>query len=100
MKFSLFKILLLSCLFLLPVVSEAQQDGMFNGKNKHKHRHRGRRERKNKDAYNPYIDHDTNKPKKLATKESNKDAKKVHKKAKKQIRKEKKKLRRTKGAYK
>jgi hypothetical protein len=92
--------LLLFFLFCSPVVSKAQQDGMFHGKNKHNHKHRGKRERKNKDAYNPYIDHDTNKPKRLASKESEKETRKIHRQQKKQIRKEKKKLRRTKGAYK
>ena len=83
-----------------PESSDAQQEDMFKGKHKYKHRRRGRRERKNKTAYNPYIDHDTNKPKKLATKEMAKDDKRVLKQSKKQIRREKRKLRRTKGAYK
>ncbi|MDP2388606.1 MAG: hypothetical protein Q8M29_19700 [Bacteroidota bacterium] len=102
MKLNFFKIIVcfLLLMFVFPESSEAQQDGMFKGKNKHRHRHKGRRERKNKTAYNPYIDPDTNKPKKLASKELTKDNKRVERQQKKNIRREKRKLRRTKGAYK
>ena len=95
-------ILLLSlAFFVLDAQSSfAQQDEGFKGKVKYKHRKRGRRERKNKTAYNPYIDHDTNKPKKLASKEMAKDNKRAVKQQKKNIRKEKLKLRRQGKGYK
>ncbi len=102
MKFSFVKILVcfLLFMFVFPKTSDAQQDDMFKGKHKYKHRRRGKRERKNKTAYNPYIDPDTNKPKKIASKQLAKENKRAEKQQKKNIRKEKRRLRRTKGAYK
>lgn len=92
-------LIVLLIFFTLPEISFSQQDGMFKGKNKHRHRHRGKRERKNKTAYNPYIDPDTNKPKRLASKEMAKDNKKAEKQQKRAIRREKRKLRRQGKGY-
>jgi len=72
----------------------AQDKSMFKGTHKQKHRKRGSRERKNKTAYNPYIDADTGKPKKIASKEMEKDNRKAIKEQKKMVRREKRKLRR------
>lgn len=100
MRKGILKIFLLVFLFFIGQSAYSQQNESFRGKNKHRHRHRGKRERKNKDAYNPYLDHDTNKPKKLASKELNKENKKAEKQQKKNIRKEKRKLRRQGKGYK
>lgn len=78
----------------------AQDKSMFKGTHKQKHRKRGKRERKNKTAYNPYIDADTGKPKKIASKEMEKDNKKAIKEQKKMVRREKRKLRRQGKGYK
>lgn len=59
-----------------------------------------RREKKNKYAFNPNLDKDTNKSKRLASKALAKDNKRVERKQKKAIRKQKRYLRRKKGAYK
>lgn len=98
MRFVLKTFFFISSLLLSNFVV-AQNNEMFHGKNKHHHKHKGRRERKNKDAYNPYIDHDTNKPKKLASKELTKENKRAEKQQKKNIRKEKRRLRRQGKGY-
>jgi len=77
-----------------------QDKEMFKGKHKQKHRKRGNRERKNKTAYNPYIDADTGKPKKIASKNLEKENKKAIKEQKKMVRREKRKLRRQGKGYK
>jgi hypothetical protein len=84
---------------LQSATSFAQQNVGFKGKVKYKHRHKGKRERKNKTAYNPYIDHDTNKPKKIASKELVKENKKTERQQKRNIRKEKRRLRRQGKGY-
>ena len=87
-------------LFICVPEAYSQDKSMFKGTHKQKHRKKGKRERKNKTAYNPYIDADTGKPKKIASKEMEKDNKKAIKEQKKMVRREKKKLRRQGKGYK
>ena len=97
----LLKIWLLTFFFILNATEAFSQDkSMFKGTHKQKHRKSGRRERKNKTAYNPYIDADTGKPKRIASKEMEKDNKKAIKEQKKMVRREKRKLRRQGKGYK
>ena len=102
MKFMI-KPFLYLVIFLLSLVNtclHAQDKSMFKGTHKQKHRKRGNRERKNKTAYNPYIDADTGKPKKIASKQLDKENKKAIKEQKKMVRREKRKLRRQGKGYK
>lgn len=98
-----FKLIYIILIFLFMINSPSlysQDKEMFKGKHKQKHRKRGNRERKNKTAYNPYIDADTGKPKKIASKKLEKENKKAIKEQKKMVRKEKRKLRRQGKGYK
>ena len=90
-------VFILGC-FLMPEVLEAQRRPPGTPK-KSAWRKAGRREKKNKYSFNPNLDKDTGKSKRLASKEMAKDNKKAMREQKKMIRREKRKLRRTKGAY-
>jgi hypothetical protein len=94
MKLKLISIFLLIFLIGNQPTLFGQGKEMFKGTHKQKHRKRGNRERKNKTAYNPYIDADTGKPKKIASKKLEKENKKAIKEQKKMVRREKRKLRR------